>query len=255
MVKGKKISLIIPCRNEEKGITKLVKSMPKWIDEVIVVDNNSSDKTAQVAKKAGAVVVKEKKVDHQGIGYGYAHMAGYKKATGDFIATIDGDDTYPAKDIKGIVKRMVERHIDFVNCNRHPLLDKDAISFTRRLGTWVLNTETWLLYGYPTRDILSGMFIFKKEVKNKLNVKQGGWNLSPEIKLNAISNPEIKYAECHINHFDREGVSHNQIWRTGFMHLFYILNKRFTEDAVRFNLFLNYFRDAIKFNGLSTAAV
>ena len=87
MYRHKKISVIIPCRDEEGGIADLVRTMPSLVDEVVVVDNGSRDKTPENAQKAGAIVVSEHRTDSLGIGYGYAHISGMKKATGDSLFT------------------------------------------------------------------------------------------------------------------------------------------------------------------------
>jgi len=230
MVKGKKISVIIPCKNEEKIIKSVVKSMPKYVDEVIVVDNGSSDNTAKVARKAGAIVVTEKR-KLNGIGYGYAHITGLKHATGDFIFAMDGDDTYPSSEIKNVVKKMERENLDFVSCNRLPLKNPQAISDTRKLGIYVLNLEVFLLYGKVLKDTLSGMWCVKRETVSSLNLKMGDWNLSPEIKISALINKDLKFSEYHIDHFEREGEESKQaIWNTGFNHLFYILKRRLTQD-------------------------
>ncbi|MGC8776268.1 MAG: glycosyltransferase, partial [Minisyncoccia bacterium] len=67
-----KISVVIPCYNEEKTISKVINSIPKEVFEIIVVDNNSNDKTSEIAKKLGAKVVKENKQ-----GYGYTLLKGF----------------------------------------------------------------------------------------------------------------------------------------------------------------------------------
>jgi glycosyltransferase involved in cell wall biosynthesis len=250
MVKGKKISLIIPARNEEEGLKKLIQGLPKFIDEVIVVDNGSTDNTFKVAKELGVKAVKEERT-LGGIGYGYAHITGIKHATGDYIAAMDADDTYPAGDISGIVEKMLVEKLDFVSCSRLPLKNPEAISKTRQLGIKILNLEMFLLYGLRIKDTLTGMWVFDAKVKEALNLKMGDWNLSPEIKINAIINPEIEFAECHINHFSRVGVSEQVIWETGFNHLFYILKKRFTED-IKYLSVMSYFKKPhIVFSGIS----
>jgi hypothetical protein len=75
------------------------------------------------------------------------------------------------------------------------------------------------------QDILSGMWIVRKSVAKKMQLRSGGWNLSPEIKLIALMNPTISFGEYHINHHYRSGgVSKQIIWKTGFEHLFYIFH-------------------------------
>jgi glycosyltransferase involved in cell wall biosynthesis len=232
MLKNKRISVVIPCKNEEKGIAAVIKNIPSYVDEIIVVDNGSTDKTAEVAKKAGAIVLNEPR-KMNGIGYGYAHITGIKHATGDYVATVDGDDTYPAYQIKEIVEKMESDKIDFMSCNRLPLNNPKAISKTRQLGILILNLEVLLLYGTRVKDILTGMWIMKKPVFYKLNLRMGDWNLSPEIKISAIFNKHVNFGEYHIDHFAREKEPSKQaIWNTGFNHLAYILKRRFTQDSI-----------------------
>jgi glycosyltransferase involved in cell wall biosynthesis len=228
MLHDKKISLIIPCRNEEAALHSMLQKIPSYIDEVIVIDNNSSDNTAVVAKQNGVRVVHEaRQVD--GVGYGFAHQTGMQYTDGDYVVAMDGDDTYPLETIKDLILYMEESQSDFVSCARLPLSNLQAISPIRLLGIRILNLEISLLYGYPIKDVLTGMWAMKKSCKEKLTVQNGGWNFSPEIKLAAIMHPEVHFSEYHIQHAHRlNGVSKLSIWKTGFDHLFYILTERFT---------------------------
>jgi len=90
------ISVVIPCYNEEDGVREVIGRMPKAVDEVVVVDNNCTDRTAAVATSLGAKVVTEPTP-----GYGAAYKAGLKAATGDLVVTLDGDGTYPPEEIPG----------------------------------------------------------------------------------------------------------------------------------------------------------
>ena len=231
MVSGKRVSIVIPCKNEEKIIAKTLKSVPSYVDEIIVVDNGSRDKTAEVARSLGARVITEKR-KMNGIGYGYAHITGIKHATGDYIFGMDGDDTYPSYQIKEIVEKMENDKLDFISCNRLPLKNPKAISKTRRLGIYILNVEVALLYGKAVRDILTGMWCVKRDVVSALDLRMGDWNLSPEIKISAIFSKRVKFAEYHIDHFERDKEPSKQaIWKTGFNHLVYIFKRRFTQDS------------------------
>ena len=222
MINNKTISVIIPCKNEQAAIYSMLQKVPDYVDEVIVVDNNSRDNTAIVAREHGAKVFIEKR-HVEGVGYGYAHMTGMKHATGDIIVALDGDDTYPIKAIKEVVKYMEKSNSDFVSCARFPLAEQDAISPIRQLGIRVLNLEVSLLYGYQIKDILTGMWVMRRKCATQLKLSCGEWNFSPEIKLAAIAHPDIHFSEYHIAHAIRlNGVSKQQIWKTGFNHLFYI---------------------------------
>lgn len=230
MLLNKKISLVIPCKNEEAALYSMLCKLPSYVDEVIVVDNNSKDNTRKVAKRAGAKVIKEKR-HVQGVGYGYACQTGIKKATGDIIITMDGDDTYPLDAIKETVMYLEKNKFDFVSCARFPLVQPHAISFLRQFGVKFLNLEVSILYRRRIKDILSGMWVIRRDCVDKLTIKNGDWNFSPEIKLEALSNPEINFSEYHISHSIRlNGFSKQNIWKTGFSHLTYILKRRLTQD-------------------------
>jgi glycosyltransferase involved in cell wall biosynthesis len=231
MLRNKKISLIIPCKNEEKIIYRTVKAVPEYVDEILVVDNGSTDNTVEEAKRAGARVIKEgRKLN--GIGYGFAHITGLKHATGDYIFAMDGDDTYPSYQIADIVEKMEKDGLDFVSCNRLPLKNPEAISGTRKLGIYILNLEVAILYGKRVRDILTGMWGLRREAIPHLDLRMGDWNLSPEIKISAIFSENVRFSEFQIDHFAREKEPSKQaIWKTGFNHLFYIMKRRFTQDS------------------------
>lgn len=230
MVNGKSITVIIPCRNEEKIIAQTIKNVPDYVDEIIVVDNGSTDNTRKVAKKAGAKVLTDERTKN-GIGYGCAIMKGLYYSGGDIVFTMDGDNTYPSYQIRGLVDYMDFNKLDFVSCSRLPLKNSKAISKTRQLGIRVLNFAIFLLYGVKVRDILTGMWALRSEIVPKLDLKMCDWNLSPEIKIAAFANKEIRFGEHHIDHFERLGEPSKQsIWKTGFGHLFYIIHRRFTQD-------------------------
>ena len=236
MLDNKTISLIIPCKNEAKGLALLLKKIPSYVDEVVVVDNGSLDNTVKVAKKFGAKVVIEKR-QYKQIGYGFARQAGIKKATGDYLVTLDGDGTYPINSIKTLVDYAKKHRLDFVVGNRYPLTNPRVVSLFRRLGTLILNLEASILYLYPIKDILSGMWLVTKQAAKQLNLRCGGWNLSPEIKLAALKHPEINFGQYHVNHFYRKHEhSKQKIFATGIDHFWYILSRRFTIDNPLYRL-------------------
>ncbi|MDD2823542.1 MAG: glycosyltransferase family 2 protein [Candidatus Daviesbacteria bacterium] len=226
MLFHKKVSIVIPCRNEEVALASLLQKIPSYIDEVIVVDNKSTDQTYKVAKSHGARVFIENRTNG-GIGYGFAHQTGLKKATGDYIVAMDGDDTYPVHSIKKVISVMEKKNLDFVSCSRQPLKDQSAITPTRRMGIKILNLMIFLLYGFYFKDILTGMWVMNKKSASQLNLVSGDWDLSPEIKLAALTNKNLKFSEMHVPYFMRKGESKLNIWRTGFKHVLFIFRYRF----------------------------
>lgn len=230
MLYNKKISLVIPCRNEEAALYSLLNKVPDYVDEVLVIDNNSTDHTVRVARANGVQVIREKR-EINGVGYGFAHYKGISRATGDYIVTMDGDDTYPVEKIKEIVTYMEMNGLDFVSCNRLPFCNGKNITFLRRMGIKILNFEVALLYGYLFNDILTGMWVMRRKVVSKLQVRSGDWNFSPEIKLAALYSKDIRFSEYHIPYYLRiNGISKLNIWRTGINHFFFILIRKFMID-------------------------
>lgn len=226
MYRDKRITLCFPCRNEAKHLPKIIKDAPAIVDEIIVVSNNSSDNTVEVARKLGVRVIEDNRTLGS-IGYGFAHMSGIKKATGDIIIGADSDGTYPVKRIPEIIDRLLDENYDFLSCNRYPLKDDTKVPLKLRFGVWVLNTEVRLLYGKKVNDILSGMWVFRKPVAKKLKLTMGDWNLSPQIKINALINPKIKFGEYHISQYQRMGETHQNYFKTGMSHFLWIARYRF----------------------------
>jgi glycosyltransferase involved in cell wall biosynthesis len=212
-----KVSIIIPCYNEEKTIEKVIKRIPKEVFEIIVVDNNSADKTAEIAKKLEVKVVREKKQ-----GYGYALQRGFKEARGDIIVTLDGDGQYPAEKINELVNYFTETNLDFLNCARFPLQNPSSMSFIRKLGNYFFNLATFVLFGIKTKDSQSGMMIFKKEILKKINLESGDMPLSEELKIKTILS-DFRYAEINIPYYPREGESKLFPFKHGLMNLSFLL--------------------------------
>lgn len=226
MYRGKSISVCIPCRNEAGHLDHVLAQIPDFVDEVIVVSNASKDNTVEVAQSLGAKAYEDNRTLN-GIGYGYAHMTGIDNARGDIIVGIDGDGTYPIEQLAEIADYFIDNSIGFLSCNRYPLQQQTSIPLSLRFGVWMLNTEVRALYGQNIKDILSGMWLIDTNVKDDLALTMGDWNLSPEIKINAATNPAIAFDEYHIAQHERHGQSHQNYLKTGMSHALWILKNRF----------------------------
>jgi len=232
MYNDKKISVVIPCYNEEKGISKVIKKLPDFIDEIIVVDNNSTDRTGEVAKNLGGKVIFESRK-----GYGRAYKTGLKSTLGDIIVTMDGDGTYPALAIPYLVDVLIEEGLDFISARRifksWDLLDKRNIkeAVLRFIGNKVLSLTTWLLFGCYLHDSQSGMWIFRKEILPRLKVTSNGMPFSEELKIEAFRNRALKSREVPVEFYytKREGESKLNLWRDGFRNWSFLFKKRFTK--------------------------
>jgi glycosyltransferase involved in cell wall biosynthesis len=226
MYRNLRVTVCLPCRNEAASLDHVLAQIPAFVDEIIVISNNSTDDTAAVARKLGAKAYEDNRTIG-GIGYGFAHMTGIANATGDIIVGADGDATYPVEKLDTIIDYLLEQKLDFISCNRYPLQDGTKIPFKLRCGVGMLNAEVRLLYGVKIQDILSGMWVFKKDIRDQLHLTMGDWNLSPQIKINAATNPSIAFREYSIAQHQRLGESHQHYFKTGMSHAWWILKNRF----------------------------
>ncbi len=215
-----KLSVVIPCYNEEVSIKGVIASLPKGVDEIVVVDNNSTDRTAEIAASLGAVVILEQRQ-----GYGYAMKTGIMNARGDYIVTLDGDGQYPADKIIPILSELQRNKLDFISANRFPLEQK-SMSFTRIFGNWFLTFWTNIIFGLKLKDSQSGMWIFKRDVLSQIKLVSNDMPVSEEIKIRVAKHPHLTFAEYHIPYHPRGGVSKLSPIKHGFKNLFFLIKLR-----------------------------
>lgn len=213
---------MIPCYNEDEGIRKVLESLPHEIDERIVVDNNSTNGAGEVARALGAKVLPEPRQ-----GYGFAYRRGLPAATGDIIATLDGDGSYPAEVIPALVGELLSEHLDFISGCRFPLENPRAMPWSNQVGNFVLTAATALLYGKGIKDSQSGMWIFRRSVLESLRLESGGMPLSEEIKLEVIRRG-FRFREVHIPYRERIGEAKLRKWRDGWENLAFLVRKRWS---------------------------
>ncbi|HRR27410.1 MAG TPA: glycosyltransferase family 2 protein, partial [Acidobacteriota bacterium] len=193
MYKQFRITVVIPCLNEAEGLRQVLVQMPSFVDEVIVVDNNSTDQTAEVARSFGAKVIEEKVR-----GYGRAYKTGLLHAQGDIIITLDGDQSYPVDALSYLIEALLHSRVGFVSASRFPISDPETMSRMHRWGNRLLSLATSVLFFRWIRDSQSGMWIFYKDVLSKMNLVSDGMAFSEEIKLEAMLNSEIGFREIPI---------------------------------------------------------
>ena len=222
MHRGMTISVVIPCYNEEEGVKQVIETLPSGVDEVGVVDNNSTDRTSEVAKSLGAKVVFEKRK-----GYGAAYKAGLPAVSKDITITMDGDCTYPSEQIPELVDFLIDRDLDFISAARFPLKNPKAMNFSNKMGNMILTIAMLILYGKNIKDSQSGMWIYKSNIYSKLNVTSDGMPFSEEIKIEAIRAKDVRFSEYHVNYHPRVGEVKLDKWRDGFRNLLFLLKKRF----------------------------
>jgi glycosyltransferase involved in cell wall biosynthesis len=222
LYKSQKITVIIPCLNEEQGIEKVLRRMPDFVDQVIVVDNGSTDRTSDVAHSLGAEVIREPVR-----GYGRSYKIGFSNATGDIIVTLDGDHSYPPDAISYLIEAFLHLEVDFLNASRFPVRDSRAMSLKHKFGNLMLSTAMSVLYFRWVRDSQSGMWVFRRSILSDMILESDGMSFSEEIKIEALRNRRIRFAEISIQYSSRLGEIKLNPWRDGFYNLWFLAKKRF----------------------------
>lgn len=221
-----KISIVIPALNEEGIVGKTVKSVPveklkeNGLDvEIVVVDNASTDNTAQEAREAGARVVYGEKR-----GYGNAYLKGFSEAEGDIIVMGDADGTYPFEMTYEFIQPILKGEADFVMGSRLKGEIKPGAmpALHKYIGnpflTWMLNT----LFKAGISDSHCGMRAIKKDTINKLGLKSPGMEFASEMVIEAARN-NVKIAEIPITYYPREGESKLSSFADGWRHVRFMM--------------------------------
>jgi len=223
----KKITVVIPALNEEQAIGSVIKEIPinelkkmGYEVEIMVIDNGSKDKTRYIANSHMAkVIVQPIK------GYGNAYKAGFANATGDIIATGDADLTYPFGDLPKIIKKMEDENLDFITTDRLTNLQAGVMNRTHYYGNLLLRFMTKTLFWLPCKDSQSGMWVFKRSIWPKLNVKSSGMPFSQELKIEAYRNG-FKCAEVPIIYRARVGEVKLSTLKDGLGNILHLVFKR-----------------------------
>lgn len=223
------VSIIMPALNEAPSIQEAILSIPVdefrisgYEPEILVVGNGSEDGTGGLAKEAGARVVVEPIR-----GYGRAYQKGFKEARGSIICALDADQTYPAFILPNLVSKLVEEDLEFISTNRFAYLTNGSMTRRNRWGNVMLTMASRALFQIPFQDSQSGMWVFKTEVLQNMNLRAHGMALSEEIKIQAWRQKR-RCVEIPIPYHHRNGSSKLHLWRDGFGNLVHLARLRFT---------------------------
>jgi glycosyltransferase involved in cell wall biosynthesis len=202
------ISVVIPCLNEEEAVGTVVDQAWEGIrrsgreGEVIVVDNDSSDRSAEVAAEHGARVVSEPRR-----GYGSAYLAGLADARGDYVVMADADETYPIQELGPFVDRL-EQGDDLVLGSRFKgKIHGDAMPWlNRRIGNPILTGLLNLFFGVKVSDAHCGMRAVRRDALRTLDLHSTGMEFASEMVFKAYRR-DLNVSEIPIDYFPRVGES------------------------------------------------
>lgn len=200
------IKVIIPAYNEEKAISKVIKEIPDYVDEIIVVSNNSTDRTIEIATNAGATVLSENKK-----GYGYACLNGMdyiSKATikPTIVVYLDGDYSDYPEELTKLVTPIIENKVDFVIGARSKLLREFGSMTPQQIfGNWLATFLMKLFFNSKFTDLGPFRAIkYDTLIGLQMQDKTYGWTVEMQLKI--LKN-KISYLEIPVRYKNRIGVS------------------------------------------------
>jgi glycosyltransferase involved in cell wall biosynthesis len=218
------ISVVIPCLNEEEAVGKVVDSSLEGIrrsgrtGEVIVVDNASTDRSAEVAAEHGATVVREERP-----GYGSAYLAGLAVAQGDFIVMGDADETYPMQDLGPFVDRLEEGDDLVMGSRFEGTIHGEAMPWlNRHVGNPILTGLLNVLFGVKISDAHCGMRAVRKDALPTLDLHSTGMEFASEMVFKAFRR-KLRVSEIPIDYYPRVGESKLNRFGDAWRHVKFML--------------------------------
>src|SRR6201985_852910 len=226
-----RIAVLVPCFNEEAAVATVVTGFRQALPsaQIYVYDNNSKDRTAAVAREAGAEVRSERR---QGKGHGGRRM--FADIDAAIYVLVDGDATYDAPSAPRMIERLVGEQLDMVVGLR---VDQEEAAYRRghRTGNWLLTSFLSTVFGQAFTDILSGYRVFSRRFVKSFPVLSDGFEIETELTVHALE-LAMPVAEVETPYYARpEGsVSKLNTWRDGLRILGTILKLYRSEKPLRF---------------------
>ena len=214
-----RVAVLVPCHNEEATIAEVVGAFNAALPGAVVYvyDNNSTDRTLDIARAAGAVVRRE---THQGKGYVVRRM--FADVDADIYMLVDGDATYDAPSARTMIARLIDERLDMVVGAR---VDREEAAYRRghRTGNRLLSGFVTHIFGQSFSDMLSGYRVFSRRFVKSFPVLSGGFEIETELTIHALE-LELPVAEVNTPYYTRPEGSASKLntWRDGGRILFSI---------------------------------
>lgn len=220
MSEALRTAVLIPCYNEEAAIAQVVSDFRRALPDALiyVYDNNSKDRTSEVAREAGAIVRRE---PLQGKGNVVRRM--FADIEADIYVLVDGDATYDAASAPRLIKTLLDNQLDMVNGARVTEIE-EAYRAGHRFGNWMLTTMVSMIFGNRFKDMLSGYRVFSRRYVKSFPALAVGFETETELTVHAL-HLRMPTAEVETPYKDRPvgSVSKLSTFRDGFRILWMIL--------------------------------
>jgi glycosyltransferase involved in cell wall biosynthesis len=207
-----RIAVLVPCHNEEAAIASVIAAFSAALPQatIYVYDNNSTDRTAEVARAAGAQVRREL---HQGKGHVVRRM--FADVDADVYLLVDGDATYDAPSAVEMIRRLIDERLDMVVAAR---VHQEAAAYRagHRTGNALLTGFAANVFGSTFTDMLSGYRAFSRRFVKSFPVLSGGFEIETELTVHALE-LDLPVAEMPTPYYARPkgSVSKLNTWRDG----------------------------------------
>jgi len=218
------ISVVVPCLNEEDAVGTVVDQAWQGIrdsgrrGEVIVVDNASTDRSAEVAAEHGAIVVREERP-----GYGSAYLAGLAVARGDYIVMGDADATYPMRELAPFVERLASGNDLVVGSRFEGTIHGEAMPWlNRHVGNPILTGLLNILFGVKISDAHCGMRAVRRDALEALDLHSTGMEFASEMVFKAFRR-KLRVSEIPIDYYPRVGESKLNRFGDAWRHVRFML--------------------------------
>lgn len=225
------VAVLIPCYNEEATIAKVVEDFRQALPRarIYVYDNNSRDKTIEVAQAAGAIVRKE---PFQGKGNVVRRM--FADIEADIYVLVDGDATYDAASAPSMIQCLIDNHLDMVNGARVTAI-REAYRPGHRFGNWLLTGIVRWIFGDRFKDMLSGYRVFSRRYVKSFPSLANGFEIETELTVHAL-HLRMPTAEIATPYKDRPEGSASKLstFKDGFRILWMIVKLMKNEKPIPF---------------------
>ena len=218
------ISVVIPCLNEEEAVGRVVDQSLEGIrrsgrpGEVIVVDNASTDRSAEIAAQHGATVIREERP-----GYGSAYLAGLAHARGEYIVMGDADETYPLQELAPFVERLAEGDDLVMGSRFEGTIHGEAMPWlNRHVGNPILTGLLNVLFGVKISDAHCGMRAVRQDALPTLDLHSTGMEFASEMVFKAFRR-KLRVSEIPIDYYPRVGESKLNRFGDAWRHVKFML--------------------------------
>ena len=210
-----RIAVLLPCYNEEPTIGKVVEAFRAAVPEaqIYVCDNNSSDRTAEVAAEAGAIVLRDPRQ-----GKGRAVRMLFDRVDADIYLMADGDETYPADEAGKLIEQVQEGGYDMSVGNRLDHFKSASFRAFHLFGNRMICTMINLLFGSRLQDVLSGYRCFSRRFAKSVPLFSSGFEVEVEMTLQSLDKGfSIKEVDIAYGERPQGSVSKLNTWNDGLI--------------------------------------